>query len=246
MNASEPSPQIKAAITALQLRAWSCAVTVRIARIVDDRESSWKTASGILIEFPTRAVIATAWHVLEEYRKLRAHGETVVLVCDNMPIPSPCTTFRDEAADIAFVDVPRTGRAGLRAVPYRPGLMWPPPSVLVDDSVLVCGFPKIFRHDGDEIVHGDLNLLLNVASSADDYFMLQVDWERLVQAGRVVLPPDQTDFGGASGGPAFLYDGGCNPLVGLVSQAGDTLPLWRIASLSRSSAAVETGPAEPV
>ena len=39
------------------------------------------------------------------------------------------------------------------------------------------------------------------------------------------------NFGGISGAPVFLYDAEGNPLVGLVSQAPDNLPLWRIASL---------------
>jgi hypothetical protein len=239
-------PQVTAAIQSLQLRAWSCALTIRLARITGDRETSFNTASGVLIEFPKRAVIGTAWHVLEEFRNLRMAGETVALVCDNMPILSPCTAFRDERRDIAFLKVPQTGRSGLHAVPYRPGQMWPPPPVKAEDSVLLCGFPKILREDGEEILHGDLNLLLEVASASDAHFMLQLERERLVQVGRVILPLDQVDYGGVSGGPVFLYDGGCNPLVGLVSEAGTTLPLWRIAALAQVPADIQSGPCEPL
>ena len=240
------SHQMDAAIQSLQLRAWSCALTLRIARITGDRETSWKTASGVLVEFPTGAVIGTAWHVLANMRELRDAGETVALVCDNMPLIVPETVFRDEKADIAFIDVPAAGRRGLNAVPYRPGKAWPPAPVTADDTVLLCGFPKIFRSDGDEILHGDLNLLLNVATASDRHFMLQVDWPSLVQAGRIKLPLGQTDFGGVSGGPVFLWDGGCNPLVGLVSQAGDSLPLWLIASLSGAHFDCATANREPV
>jgi trypsin-like peptidase len=237
-----PSPrdsQLQAAVTALQLRAWSCAVTVRLARTTGDRETSWNTASGVLLEFPRRAVIGTAWHVLDEFRRLKAAGEDVVLICDNMPIESPCTAFRDERADIAFLEVPTRGRSGLHAVPYRPGSMWPPPAVKIEDTVLLCGFPKDLRHDGDEILHGDLNLFLDVASASDTHFMLQVEWERIIQAGRVKLSA-QVDFAGASGGPVFLYDAGCNPLVGLISQAGNTLSLWRIGALAHVPADIQS------
>ena len=242
----ERQPQLKAALESLQLRAWSCATTLRLARIVEGRESAYNTASGVLIEFPERAVIATAWHVLVEFRRLRSSGETVVLVCDDLPIFEPHTAYRDEPADIAFIEVPSWGRAGLHAVPYRPGSLWPPPQVRVEDVVLLCGFPRILRYDGDEILHGDLNLLLSVASAGDKYFMLQVDWENLVQAGRVKLPPGLMDYGGTSGGPVFLSDSGCNPLVGIVSQAGESLPLWRIASFAHVPPDIQTRPSEPV
>ena len=238
--------QMDAAIRSLQLRAWSCAVTVRIARVTGSAETSWKTASGVLIEFRRGAVIATSWHVLEEFRRLRATGETVALVCGNLPIPAPRTVYRDETADIAFIQVPAQHHGGIGAVPYRPGTAWPPVRVVAEDAVLLCGFPKRFRHDGTEILHGDLNLLLSVSTVADDHFKLQVDWPSLVQAGRAKLPLGQTDFGGVSGGPVFLWDGGGNPLVGLIAEAGDTLPIWRVAALAGVSFDPEAVKAEPV
>ena len=225
-------PQLQAALQSLQLRAWSCAVTIRLAHIENDAEAAWNTASGVLLESGDRAVIATAWHVLEAYRRLKSEGKTVILICDNMPILEPRTVYRNERADIAFIEVPERGRLGLGAVPYRPGELWPPPAVNKDDSVLLCGFPKILRKDGDEILHGDLNFLVDVASASTGHFMLQIEIERLVQAGRIHLPAGKADYGGASGGPVFLYDGGCNPLVGVISEAGEDLPLWRIASLA--------------
>jgi hypothetical protein len=242
----EPSDQMQAAIKSLQLRAWSAALTVRIARIAGDREATWQTASGVLIEFPRGPLIATAWHVLEQFKALRDAGELVALVCDNLPIPEPLLVYRDILADIAFIAVPRK-HEGLNAVPYRPRGQWPPPKVTIDDTVLVCGFPKIFRDDdGPEIIHGDLNLLVSVTSVAERHFMMQVDWESLVQAGRVKLDAGRSDFGGASGGPAFLWDGGCNPLVGLVTEVGDNLPIWRIAALSSTPSDIETLDAEPL
>ena len=81
---------------------------------------------------------------------------------------------------------------------------------------------------------------------ADDHFKLQVEWPSLVQAGRAKLPLGQTDFGGVSGGPAFLWDGGGNPLVGLIAEAGDTLPVWRVAALAGVSFDPEAVGVEPV
>lgn len=217
---------------AIQLRAWSHALTVRIAKITDDRETSYSTGSGVLIEFPNRRVIiGTAWHVLEEFRKLRQEGHTVAIVCDNMPIAAPRLVFADITRDLGFIEVPSTGRQGLNAVPYRARMLWPPPVVAKGDDVILCGFPKLLRVDGAEILHGDLNLLLPVESSSDTVFYLQLNWDSLVQAGRITLPPEITDFGGASGGPVFLVDAEANPLVGLITQAGERLPLWRIAPL---------------
>ena len=130
-------------------------------------------------------------------------------------------------------------------MPYRPRPRWPPLSVNAGDTVFLCGFPALLRQDGDEILHGDLNLLLDVASSSDSHFMLQVHWEKMIDAGRITLPKEQLDFGGASGGPVFLSDSGCNELVGLVSEASPTLPLWRIAPIS-SVPDLEGLDAEPV
>ena len=71
--------------------------------------------------------------------------------------------------------------------------------------------------------------------------MLQIETAQLVQAGRV--PVDvEADFAGASGGPVFLSDNGGNPLVGVVSEAGNTLPLWRIASLASLPSDIESLP----
>lgn len=228
----EREEQVRAHLQSLQLRAWSHAVTLRLAIITGDRETSWKTASGILCEFGKRAVVGTAWHVLGELQRLKREGTEVVLICDNMPIPEPRTVYCDELADIAFVEIPLAGRRGMHAVPYRPRPHWPPSRVKSGDSVLLCGFPAMLRDDGEEILHGDLNLLLDVASVSDSHFKLQVHWDQMIDAGRVTLPKEQVDFGGASGGPVFLSDNGCNELVGLISEAAPTLPLWCIASLA--------------
>lgn len=237
---------LEAALRSFQLRAWSCALTLRIARISGDEETAWNTASGVLLEFGRRAVVATAWHVLDEFRRLRDSGETVALMCDSMPFLNPCTVFRDAVSDIALLEVPAVGRLGLNAVPHRPGHMWPPPVPNEGDVVLLCGFPRIFRNDGEEIVHGDVNFQVAVASAADGHFMLQIDLDRLAQAGRITVPPDETEWGGVSGGPVFMYDGGCNPLVGIVSEAGRTLPLWRIAALAVAPQEIEARTCEPV
>jgi hypothetical protein len=238
--------QLQAAITSLQLRAWSCSATVRISRVVGNREASWNTASGVLIEFPERAVIATAWHVLEEFRNSRDAGEEVYLVCDRLAMEKPRTAYRDERNDLALIALPPKGSAAIRAIPYRPGPLWPPPPVREGDSVLVCGYPKRFRFDGAEILHGDLNLLVDVASAADSHFMLNIDWRSMAHAGRVAPPDMQVNYGGVSGGPVFRSDGGPNPLVGVVVEAGEELPLWRIASLAGLPDDIGTRPTEPV
>src|SRR5438105_11126427 len=154
--------QLRAALDALQLRAWSCATTLRIARISGNRETAFNTASGVLIEFPNKAVVATAWHVLEEYQRSRERGEVVALICDNLVIDPVKTVYRDLRNDLAVIELPRT-TTGISAVPYRPGILWPAPRVRLNDSVLLCGFPKLLRRDREEILHGDFNLLLEVA-----------------------------------------------------------------------------------
>ena len=217
-------------------------MTVRIARIEGDCETSFNTASGVLLAFPNRAVVATANHVVEGFVEARNAGERVALVIDNMPLEDPRVVYRSKRDDIALIEVPDRGRNGIKAVPYRPVGLWPPPSVQIDDTVLVCGFPKRFRYDGQEILHGDLNLLVDVSSVGDTYFVLNIDWERLDHHGRFRPPSHQVNYGGVSGGPVFLYDGGANPLVGIVSEAPDRLPLWRVAALAHLPSNIATVP----
>ncbi|MBW7933850.1 MAG: trypsin-like peptidase domain-containing protein [Gemmatimonadaceae bacterium] len=224
---------VHAALTALQLRAWSHAMTLRLAIVSGDAEVSWKTASGVLLELDATAAIATAWHVIQDLRALREAGHEVHLICDSMPIETPRILFLDETADIVLLEVPPAGRSGIRAVPYRPGPHWPPARVQVGDDVLLTGFPKLLRRDGDEILHGDFNLLTPVTSVGEDRYVLQIEWDRIIDAGRINLPKGQADYAGVSGGPVFLSDAGCNELVGIISQATPTLPLWRVAPLSR-------------
>jgi hypothetical protein len=232
LRSPERLDQVHALLTALQLRAWSHAVTIRVTTIEGGRELSWKTASGVLLEIGSIPAIATAWHVLEEWQKVRDGGGEVALVCDNMPILVPRTVFRDEAADLALIEVPRASRAGLRAIPYRPGRHWPPPVVRPGETVLLTGFPKLLRADGEVILHGDFNLVSDVSAVGDRHFTLQIEWDRIINAGRVTLPWGEADYAGVSGGPVFLSDGGVNELVGVISEAAPTLPLWRVASLA--------------
>jgi hypothetical protein len=239
--------QVEAFFHALQRRAWSHAVTVRIAKIDNDAEVGFNTGSGVLIEFANgRAIVATAWHVLEEFQHARDGGQGVALVVDNLPISAPRLVFSDPAKDIGVIELPSHGREGVHAVPYRPKMLWPPPRVAEGEDIILCGFPKLLRVDRKEILHGDLNLVLPVVSSSERVLHLQVEWENLVQAGRVHIPPGATDFGGVSGGPCFLVDAECNPLVGLVSQAGMSLPVWRIAPLATIPPDLHIRPSNPL
>ena len=175
--------QVEEFFHALQRRAWSHALTIRIAKIENDEEVTFSSASGFLIQFENgRALAGTAWHVLEEFRNARKRGETVGLVLDNMPVSEPQVVFHDESRDIGFIEVPPRGREGISAVPYRPKRLWPPPRVVEHDDLLLCGFPKLLRFDGEEILHGDLNLLLPVVGVSDNVIHLEVDWDSLVQA----------------------------------------------------------------
>lgn len=238
--------QVRAHYEALQKRAWSHATTVRLAHLHDDVEVSFNTASGVLIEFPSRALVATAWHVVEEFQRARTQGSGIALVLDSMPLLNPRSPYLDVQRDIAFIEVPDDNRHLIRAMPYRPQRLWPPPQVLVNDEVLVCGFPKILRTDGDEILHGDFSMNVGVSSVGDSHFMLQVEYESMIDAGRVSLPKEQVDFGGISGGPVFLSDSEGSPLVGLVSQASPSLPLWRIASLAHVPIDLDSRPSLPI
>jgi hypothetical protein len=57
----------------------------------------------------------------------------------------------------------------------------------------------------------------------ENYFVLQIEREQMIDAGRAEFPAEDAFFGGISGAPAM--DDLSYPSVGIVSQSPDNLPL---------------------
>jgi hypothetical protein len=151
----------------------------------------------------------------------------------------------DQRNDLVVLDVTSYRIAALNAEPYRPIRQWPPPSVKLGESVLICGFPAILRTDSAVIEHGDLSYFGGVESVSEFQFvvMLQGDLE---DAGRIAFPSLNSDFGGLSGCPAFVLYSDHMQLVGIFCQSLESAPVWIIRSLAHLPSDLAKRPAVPV
>lgn len=219
-------------LSQIQRRIWSHALTVRISEIVGDREHSWNTATGILVQLQNRLVAITAWHVVKRFIDIRERGGLPVLILGNLPLAEPRSIFLDSHNDLVVLEVPTNDQEATMATPYEPSRQWPPPRVTLDDAVLICGFPALYRQDSDEILHADLSFLGSVESVSEHQFVVQIDPDNVIDAGRVPFPAADADLGGMSGSPAFAIYSDHMQLVGIFSQSAMSAPVWLIRSLA--------------
>ena len=232
-------------LSQIQMRIWSQCVTIRISRVVDYREHSWNTATGLLLKLGGRRFVVTAWHVLQKFDDVRNEGDVPVIVIGNVAIAEPAYVFLDERNDVVVLDVSEFVVEAFNAVPYRPSGPWPPERRSVGDPVMICGFPAILRADGEEILHGDLSYFGEIESVSEHQFVVQVQGD-LEDAGRVPFPDLDSDFGGLSGCPAFAVNRGEMHLAGIFSQTAISAPVWIIRSLAHLPADLDVLPSQPV
>ncbi|MCC6242990.1 MAG: trypsin-like peptidase domain-containing protein [Gemmatimonadaceae bacterium] len=218
-------------LSLIRNRIWSHAVTVRVSKMVDNREDSWNTATGVFLELGDRRFVLTAWHVVERFDEIRSLGGLAVVVLGNVAIAEPKYVFLDERNDLIVLEVSEFAIPAFNAVPYRPTRAWPPPRLTVGDPVMICGFPAMFRSDEDEILHGDLTYFGEVESVSEHQFVVQIQGE-LEDAGRVPFPELNSDFGGVSGCPAFVLYSDHMQLAGIFSQSAVSAPVWVIRSIA--------------
>lgn len=220
-------------VRVIQRAAWSHAVTIRVSEIVDFREHTWQSASGVLLSLGQHLLVATAWHVIQYFVDIRDKGGIPVLVIGNFPIITPVAVHQDEYNDLVLLQMPPDAISSVDAIPYVAEGRWPAKKVKKGDDVLVCGFPSMFRSDADEIEHGDLTFGGEVESVSDSQFILLPFERGTIDLGRVAFPGEDACLGGLSGSPVFgVYDDGMH-LVGVFSQGGNAaVPAWIVRSLS--------------
>jgi len=80
---------------------------------------------------------------------------------------------------------------------------WPPPAPRMKDTLLLGGFPKVYRHDLRSEMQIDFASFIGPPQSvSDERFGMVLDLANSVPTTSKVMPP-QVDLGGCSGGPAF-------------------------------------------
>lgn len=236
----------RAILSRIQRRIWSHALTVRISEIVGDSEHSWNTATGILIRLQQRLLAITAWHVVKRFVEIRERGGLPVLILGNHPIAEPRSIYLDSYNDLVVLEVSDSDEQATMATPYQPSRQWPPPRVSREDAVFICGFPALSRRDEDEILHGDLSFFGSVESVSEYQFVVQIDPDNVIDAGRAPFPARDADLGGMSGSPAFAIYSDNMQLVGIFSQSATTAPVWLIRSLAHLPIDLATHPSESI
>lgn len=66
----------------------------------------------------------------------------------------------------------------------------------------------------------------------ENYFVLQIEREQMIDAGRVEFPADDAFLGGTSGAPVIAMNDLSYPSVGIVSQSPDNLALVYVSPLN--------------
>ena len=239
--------RIDAAARALQNMAWSYVIPLRIITVKDNAEVAFNSATGFVMRLNGHLYVGTAWHVVQTFMARRREGEDVLLLARDTPLEPLQVAFIDEPNDIVFLRLPDDCLANLQAEAYDPGPRWPPRVVTTDDVVLLCGLPAYIRGEPDsgEILFGDFSICQPVSSVGAGYFVLQMERENWENLGRVPMPGADVFLGGLSGAPVFVMDDLSYPLVGVVSQIGDTLPLLYVRTFNALPLTFEQPAPEP-
>lgn len=223
-----------AAAAEMQRIVWSHVVPVRLIRIVDDREGSYNTGTGTLIQLNGKHYLLTAANVFDELRQSKERGDEAYFLAQNAPLDSPIIAYSDSANDIVVLEVPDAVIGGIDAIAYEPVLGWPPRRVTSDDVVLLCGHPAFLRSEDSHagLLFRDYSVMQPVTRAGENQFVLQLERENWISLGRAELPGAEVFLGGLSGAPVFAVDPLGYELVGIVSEIGDALPLLFIKSLA--------------
>lgn len=186
-------------------------------------------ATGVIVEIGGQEILVTADHVLAEYENRLLQESSLVFQVGNAAFnPLERVLWRSSTEDLAFVELNDRDLKVIGRLPYRVLSPWP---LVVPDSenwLCIWGHPVEFRQrPARDIV--DLTLvggLMRITSRGIRNLKCVFDRDSLVAAVGNEVPPPETNFGGMSGGPAFLMDESDPPGHTLVGIVTDHSPLF--------------------
>ena len=201
------------------------------------RGGAIQTASGIFVELRDRFFFLTARHVLDDYDRLRKHNPDLLAHLGQTQFnPHERLVYRDDDADLAFLQVSEQETADLGRWIYKP-MDWPPAAPEVGDLVDIVGYPGVIRvHQGEKQFHfRGFRTQSEVTNINDRQFSCQFDREQWVELGESG-GLDERNLGGVSGGPVFVFNKMVPRLVGLVAEHHPELDIMFIGRLDRVTA----------
>lgn len=197
-----------------------------------DSQTDMRNGSGVLLELD-RPLLVTASHVISEFLQWQTSQPSIKLQIGKGSIDNIAERIIGKAnqpdlvtLDLTGIDVQRFARHLTFYAPAK----WPPPPVIPGLSVLIVGFPKVYRETLTEqgaIKFNSFNLKTQVTSVSESNFVCAVDIQDMRNPSPQAIWPGA--YGGISGCPIFAIRGSPSTfdLVGIAYEAGnDWHVLW--------------------
>jgi hypothetical protein len=197
---------------------------------VYQHQAKMRSATASLLDLGHGPLAVTCHHVMEEYRAQVDNGQGRLFQIGNCRLdPLPQLILDDPSRDVAVIGLTAvqarniTGDGEIGSNFFEP-ISWPPEPVREGEYVAFGGFPGGWRSsDGVDTItfssfsHG----ASRVTVVRDTYFVSQFEREYWVKSFRTPEAPDLRQFGGLSGGPAFVLRGLYFDFVGLMYECSE-------------------------
>lgn len=158
------------------------------------------------IDTGERRIAITADHVFSQYLLDKAQFDDIECQVGNVRVDlEECLIDHDEGIDLATFDIPEVLLAASGLEPHGAHI-WPPSDLKESDIVILGGYPGFLRKEAGEKLHLPfVSFLARAAQVSLDHSAVQLNiQDSYWPDGSGGIPP-QSDLGGMSGGPVFLY-----------------------------------------
>lgn len=192
-------------------------------------------ASGVVASVGDRRLLITADHVVRKYQQRLEQEEHLIFQAGNARFdPVERVVWRSQEEDLAFLEVSDHDIGMINRIPYRVAAPWPTPFPAHEKWLCIWGHPVEFRQRPSPAIV-DLTVvggLMEVTSRGERNLKCVFQRDTLVAVVGDEVPPADTQFGGMSGGPAFLMHGegqqATHELVGIVTDHSPAFDLLQV------------------
>jgi hypothetical protein len=178
------------------------------------------SGSAILVRLPSGVAVLTANHVIAQYESAVTQDRRVILQIGDIALTTvDRPAFRDDHDDLAMIAVSDQEAERIGTWIHDPTI-WPPPVPQEGTFVWLVGYPEALRsrQEDNGFTFASMVSLHRVRSSFLNHFTVELEREFMVSWGGAGIPPSGMNFGGMSGGPAFLMADLHSPLVGIIKE----------------------------
>jgi hypothetical protein len=182
--------------------------------------------TAFVLDTGSRTFVVTAAHVYRKYMEQKRLGQVDFCQLSDLNFDMEerlISIPTNEAIDIATFDIGEKEVSRLKGEVLRgSNNTWPPPRPIVENMVVVSGFPGLerLRKEDDHYSFGYYCFNTPVSSISNRHFVCSIDRTYWIDALGKGLPPDNYNMGGISGAPAIAL---------IKSEAG--IVSWRLAGI---------------